>query len=314
MAWFNNPSVWLVIIGMLIVIGVMIFGMVPKKTLKPFKPTVAGTVSQVSDDSVINFITDMDDDKVRALIIMSPDVYERKRAQMGRAMELYSLIDKRVFPEIYEKVFKASKDNIASVDDLGGILLSHHNDKRLEIYTMSASEEGEPILTADQRFNSKRQAADTIRRFYHQLRRNFSDYLVVIVSGPNLTDLDELVGDYGETILDIDEEDEQFGMYGSSLSSWLSHHPSGSSVDRYMRNGKQNVSSVNNAMHAVTDYIPYDEEIRFQTPPMINPQFSNHIRTTDASLNLGDVNQQEETEGTTSLELEEITEGFTLFQ
>lgn len=64
----------------------------------------------------------------------------------------------------------------------------------------------------------------------------------------------------------------------------------------------------------MTDYIPYDEEIRFQTPPMINPHFSNHIRTTDASLNLGDVNQQEETEGTTSLELEEITEGFTLFQ
>ncbi len=311
MAWFNNPSVWLVIFAVLVVIGVMIFGMVPKRiALKPFKPTVAGKVSQVSSNSVIDFITETDADKVRALIIMSTDVYKRKKAQMGRAIELYSLIDKRVFPDIYEKIFKAAKDDIASVDDLGGILLSHHDDKRLEIYTMSAIEEGEPISTADHRFNSKRQAADTIRRFYNRLQRNFSDYLVIIVSGPNLIDLDELqdfgpvndVGDHtndGETILDnIDtEEDESFGMYGSSLSSWLAHHPSGSSVDGYTRPGRKHINTV---LPSLTDYIPYDEQIRFQTPKL-NPNFSNHIRTSDTSLDLGDADQQEEDEGLTIL-------------
>jgi hypothetical protein len=96
--------------------------------------------------------------------------------------------------------------------------------------------------------------------------------------------------DDGETqLLDISQGGEDFGMYESSLSSWLSHHPSGSSVNRYMRHGKKqihNVSSINTAMPpSPSDYIPYSETTRFQTPrhhlPGVNPIFNNHIRTSD---------------------------------
>nr|QBK87192.1 MAG: hypothetical protein LCMAC201_00940 [Marseillevirus LCMAC201] len=84
--------------------------------------------------------------------------------------------------------------------------------------------------------------------------------------------ISEVSVDDGETILDIEEEDEKFGMYSSALSSWLAHHPSGSSVERYTRPSKQQIQS---ASPVLTDYIPYDEDHRLQ-----NPQFSNHIRTT----------------------------------
>ena len=107
--------------------------------------------------------------------------------------------------------------------------------------------------------------------------------------------------DDGETqLLDISQADEDFGMYESSLSSWLSHHPSGSSVDRYMRHGKQqihNVSSLNTAIPpSLSDYIPYSETTRFQTPrhhlPGVNPIFNNHIRTSDNKTELF-ANQEE---------------------
>ncbi len=94
--------------------------------------------------------------------------------------------------------------------------------------------------------------------------------------------------DDGETILDIEEEDdEQFGMYSSALSSWLAHHPSGSSVERYTRPSKQQIQPSSPVM---TDYIPYrtfsreaDDHIRSK-----NPQFSNHIRTTVSDEVIGD--------------------------
>ena len=46
-----------------------------------------------------------------------------------------------------------------------------------------------------------------------------------------------------------DENNEDFGMYTGALDTWLEHHPSGSSVDRYTTNKKKKVldiSSVNN--------------------------------------------------------------------
>lgn len=303
------PTVLLIVVGILVVIGVALLSTFSKqKQPKPFDPTIAGTVSEVSSEMITQFITDFDPDQVRAIVIMSPDTFKRKQRQMGRAMELYSLIDERLFPKIYENIFKGAQDNIASADDLGGILLSHYNGNRLEVYTMMATKIGDPIVTDDHRFNSTQQAVDSINRFYNRIRRNFDDYLVVIVSGPNLTDLDDLVYE-GETVLyedsdesesdnneEDDNDDDTFGMYDSSLSSWLNQHPSGSSVDRYTRHNKQqiqNVSSVNNAMPPPsTDYITYNDHTRFQTPrhhsPTTNPDFAGYIRTTD-TLNLGGV-------------------------
>ena len=221
-------------------------------------------------------------------------VYRDKKAQMRRSMELYSLIDQRLFPEIYEKVFKSSSGDIAKNDDLGGILLSHYNKKRLEIYTMSATEEGEPITVGNQQFNSKRQASDAVRQFYNNFRGIFGDYLVVIITGPNLTDLDNMTHTQldldpesdGETPIPDDEDDngegEGFGMYESAMVSWLS--PRTSAVGHYTRRPSNQNNYVNtfnvNVPPPHTD-TPFTNA-RSQTPthfaPKINPDFARLIR------------------------------------
>jgi len=94
--------------------------------------------------------------------------------------------------------------------------------------------------------------------------------------------------DDGETQLDLSQDNEEFGMYGSALPNWLEHHDP--LVDRYTRRDKQQihgVSSLNTAIPpTLSDYIPYNEgATRFQTPrhhlPAVNPNFNNHIRATD---------------------------------
>ncbi len=278
MEWFDNPITWLVIFGALVVISVILFGIISafrKSDISPskntdagtvFKPTIVGKVAQVPIQSIVKFITDMNPDQVRALVIINTDTFENKKAQMKRAMELYSLLDQRIFSEMYEKVFKSAKNKLAENDDIGGILLAHYdNNRKIELYTMFASEIGEPIAINNQQFNSKRQAANAAHYFYTHLQ-SLADYLVVIISGPNLTDLDQDI--VGETILDPEEsfgmydsalsgwlnkheKPEPFGMYSSALG-WLTHHPSSSSVAHYNRRKKQqihNVSSLTTNQH-----------------------------------------------------------------
>lgn len=54
------------------------------------------------------------------------------------------------------------------------------------------------------------------------------------------------------TYLDFpDQKNEEFGMYTGALDSWLQHHPSNISVNRYTTDKKQqikNVNSVNNVI------------------------------------------------------------------
>lgn len=79
---------------------------------------------------------------------------------------------------------------------------------------------------------------------------------------------------------EIDQE-EDFGMYESSLESWLQNHDP-ITVDN-PENNVLGASSLNNAITpTVTDYIPYDSNARFQTPthyvPSTNPAVDRHIR------------------------------------
>jgi hypothetical protein len=69
--------------------------------------------------------------------------------------------------------------------------------------------------------------------------------------------------------------DESFSMYEGALPAWLARHN--------MRQQVRNISSVNPAVPLeIADHIPYDENVRFQTPtchtPSVNPQIGNHIR------------------------------------
>lgn len=263
MEWLGNPIIWLAIFGVLVVIAVILFSIFPKSGTDTivFKPTIVGTISQVPIQSVVKFITDMNPDQVRALVVIDKDTFENKKTQMKRVMELYSLLDQRVFPEMYQKVFKSVENKSAGTDDVGGILLAHYdNNRKIELYTLSSTEAGSPIAVNNREFNSKQHAADAVQYFYSRLQ-HLTDYLVVIISGPNLTDLDQ-DGIVGETILDPDEsfgmyesalsswlnDQEQFGMYSGALDSWLSHHPSNSSVAHYNRRKKQQIHNVSSVL------------------------------------------------------------------
>ena len=103
--------------------------------------------------------------------------------------------------------------------------------------------------------------------------------------------------DNDETKIDDDHE-----LYEESLPNWTSTFMrndglDNSSVKRYTRHEKQQIHNVSSLNAAITpsfsESIPFNEEIRFQTPtkhsPNINPDFSNYIRKTDVTLNVGGI-------------------------
>ncbi len=148
----NNPIIiLLVILGVLVVISVVLFGIIknPAKdtnTDKSFNPTIVGQVAQVHTQRIVQFITEMNPDQVRALLIINKNMYENKKSLMQRAKELYSLTDQHMFLNIYEQIFKPNKNKLAKADDVGGLLLTHYdNNRNIEVYTMSAVQEGAPI-------------------------------------------------------------------------------------------------------------------------------------------------------------------------
>ena len=261
----------LVIIAVAVIVAIVLIVMlIPRSSNANFSPRVLGTIAEVSSDQMSGFISNTPVDEVRALAVMSRDTYNKKRGQLKRSMELYSLIDQRLFPQIYEKVFSGLNGTLAKEDDLGGIILAHHAQTNLEIYAMLASAVGESISVADQRFATKNQALVAVNSFYHNLK-GLSDYLVIQINGPNLTDLDQMGDlDLGETVLDdgdtfgmydsaltswLEDHDETFGMYDSSLTGWLAEDdtrfktPQGTAqtstpdITRYIRNKTSNASA-----------------------------------------------------------------------
>lgn len=221
MDWLAKPKN-LIILGVAFIIVICICVMLIPKEKMSFSPQVLGTVKDVTNEQLSEFISNTGIAEVRALAIMSPDTYSKKKQQLKRSMELYSLIDQRLFPQIYEKVFAGLHGEKAKEDDVGGIILSHHRGLELEIYAMIAPAKDQEISVANQTFSTQEQAEVAVNSFYHNLN-GLSDYLVVLINGPNLTDLDEIVDtDQGETILD--DSDESFGMYDSALPEWLEEH------------------------------------------------------------------------------------------
>jgi hypothetical protein len=275
----ENIHIWLIIIAVLVIFAGIAVGMMNKFSTSPnrvFQAKIVGNLARVNGESIVHFISGVNPDEVRVLLFVDPQVFKDKKGNMKRAIELYSLIDK--VPKIYSDIFQPVNGDIAKSEDLGGILLSHYNNKRLEIYSMSAIEEGEPINVANQQFSSKRQASDAVRQFHNNIRGIYGDYLVVIINGPELTMEQD---NDGNTLL-VDD-DESFGMYESALESWLSHHPSGSSVDRYTRRPVNQYNYVNTAsiIPPPSTDTPFTNA-RLQSPshtlPTVNPDFARLIR------------------------------------
>lgn len=262
----------LVIIAIMVIVAIVLIVMlIPRGSSANFSPRVLGTIAEVSSEQMSGFISNTPIDEVRALAVMSRDTYNKKRGQLKRSMELYSLIDQRLFPQIYEKVFSGLNGTLAKDEDLGGIILAHHAQSNLEIYAMLANAVGEPMSVANQQFATKNQSLVAVNSFYHNLK-GLSDYLVIQINGPNLTDLDKMGDlDIGETVLDdgdtfgmydsaltswLEDNDESFGMYDSSLTGWLTENnntriksPQESvqttpDITRYIRNKTSKTSAI----------------------------------------------------------------------
>lgn len=326
MNWLNNPSVWLIAVGVLVVVGVMVYSLLPKKTTvsKPptrFKPTVVGKLSDISCDALVNHVVQ---NRPRcAIAVVKPETYRNGGGLMQRAAELRQTIDEKQWE--YEDIFNTARDTPADLDDLGGLLLVIRTLKK-DRYNcaMTATEVGEPIalFSASGRqgptYNPVRQVEDVTRYFYNRLKRECGDYLVLIVTGPDFDPVDSYDGEtyVGETELVLDDPAFLPTIENEEVEAYLSQHPSKGSVNRYTRHTKQqihNVSSLNNAMKpSLSETIPFNEETRFQTPthhtPTTNPDLSRYIRSTDSSLNLGGVETNPADPFTADLDDSEVTE------
>lgn len=218
------------IILFIILVVFLVWRYIFRQTDDSFIPQVVGTVSNITPEKFVEYVTKVPAGQVRSISIMSKDVYRHKQAQMIRAIELYSLLDDTLFPKIWNQIFNAVSGRAAAAGDLGGMFLSHYNNAQLEIYTMAALERGAPIMVTNSRYDSYAEADNDIHDVYRQLQSNFGDYLIIIISGPNFPDVDQTGRIFiGETTLDV--QDEPFGMYSGSLESWLSYHKSFTGAD-----------------------------------------------------------------------------------
>lgn len=94
--------------------------------------------------------------------------------------------------------------------------------------------------------------------------------------------------DNGQSLL-LPDDSENPEIYDAALPAWLSNHPSTSSFNRYTRGRKNFVHGLNSVNTQVqlpeTEYIPYDDTVRFQTPtvqlPKENPTVGRYIRATE---------------------------------
>ena len=68
MSWYKNPTVWMVLIGVLVLIGILVGGMIKfpsSKKIDNFKHSIAGSASLVEPQQIAQYIADTENNRIR---------------------------------------------------------------------------------------------------------------------------------------------------------------------------------------------------------------------------------------------------------
>lgn len=257
----KNKIIMLIIIAVIIVVIVLLFLFTNKKQeIVEFKPLIAGNIKDVSRQDLLNYLIENNSkDEKRVILIINNDAYKKGLGNMKLCQQISECLKKKTPSEyVYQNFFKSK---VATDQDLGAIIFSHCEPDRTgySIYCSTSFKNGDNTDIHKYKFKNKSDAKDYVGKYYDVISDVFTDHLVVIIHGPrmhlkNLKNMQSMKDDTDRTNLNdlqitpLDQDYENFGMYDSSLYSWLSNHPSNASFDNYTKNKKQqiyNISSLN---------------------------------------------------------------------
>jgi len=279
MSFLTNPMIWLFILIVFATLSMMVYSIVKycKKEAVELKGTVLGNTVQVTNDVILQHIMNPPLNDSRLIVIVDKEEYSGCRGQMIRASKLSNCLSKSSnCSNLYEKIFKPNIDKNAKKHDLGGIIMSIRKNDNIEIYFLTATSIGEKfsIYEKSYPFWNVNEISNDINNFYNNIKNKMSEAIVIAVNPEQSESRFESNKDFTfiDGVTELDDDDENFGMYTGALDSWLySHsHPSASNVNRYTKKNVliQNAHSINNAVpqDQITDSIPIDAYNRFQTP------------------------------------------------